>query len=938
MQRRHRLFWSVVVASLQLLPFTSFPTVHCFGKEAASFQIPATDVGLPGEGPIRRYDWFQELWTTKRSAWAQQIDHDQGALVFLGDSITQGWGPNLGNAFAGVKVANRGISGDTTRGMLIRLHEDVLSLNPSGVVLLMGTNDLEELAKPKTIAGNLKRIIAELKAHNDQMPIILCNVFPSSATKKRSADDIQEVNRLYASAVKGDPQITLLDTWTLFADPNGDAKLAEFPDLLHPNETGYAKWEKALRPILATHDYLDRDADRFATEPGYASLFNGYDLDGWMTRPSTEQDKKSSANWRKNNPNAPPWPILTEATNYDDQTRTADGRFIAKNGRLVVTTPPEGRKIQQFWTQQEFPHDFVLKLEFRATPNADSGIFLRGKQLQCRDFLLAGPYKNLKKYKPGDWNEVVVAVTGNIAYCTCNGEVLEEAFRIPDNGPIGVEGDRGQIEYRRIRIRQITPELPRTTPEQQGVSSDAVLNFVNALDEIDSVHSIMLLRHGSVIAEGWWSPFEREDPHQLYSLSKSFTSTAVGLAIAEGKISLHDAVVSFFPNDVPAKASHKLSSMRIRDLLSMSSGHISADLRKFSFQSDSILTNDFLALPVEHTPGTHFLYNTPATYMCAAIVQKATGEKLVDYLTPRLFDPLGIQGATWSESPQGIAHGGFGLNVKTEDIARFGQLYLQRGEWNGRQLVPASWIQMATARQTSNGSDPNNDWNQGYGFQFWRCRHNSYRGDGAFGQFCIVMPDQDAVLAITSGTGQMGAVMQRAWDHLLPGFSDEEISPNENSAKALKGRLAKLQLPKVAGKSSSPTLNGERHFHFAANEQGLKSIRYDFGDRSQIVLQGEKDDYAIPIATDGWHRSRVASLGPLASRVPNAAVVGIATHSAWTDANTFQTRIWLYESPYRLDIVSRFEDSGLTVQARQNVGFGAKRFELNSTTKRSQQD
>jgi len=217
-------------------------------KPGGSIELPATDDGLPGAGPIRRYDWFRNLWMQKRSAWAKRVEQDAGAVVFLGDSITQGWGDDLGGAFPGMKVANRGISGDTTRGMLLRLRDDVLALKPTGIVMLMGTNDLEEGAEPETIAGNFKLIVAELKRHNADLPIVVCSVFPSSATKKRPADKIKKVNELYAAAVKGDAQVTLIDTWTLFADAQGDAKAAEFPDLLHPNKAGYAKWAAALRP------------------------------------------------------------------------------------------------------------------------------------------------------------------------------------------------------------------------------------------------------------------------------------------------------------------------------------------------------------------------------------------------------------------------------------------------------------------------------------------------------------------------------------------------------------------------------------------------------------------------------------------------------------------------------------------------------------------
>ncbi|MFP6633180.1 MAG: GDSL-type esterase/lipase family protein [Planctomycetota bacterium] len=400
----------------------------------ADVSIPATDDGLPGAGPIRRYDWFKKLWLRKRTGWAKRVQQDQGALVFLGDSITQGWGDTLGGSFPGVKVANRGISGDTTRGVLIRLQGDVLALKPSGVVILIGTNDLEEKASPEVIAGNLKLIVAALKKHNPKMPIILCNTFPSSASKRRPADQIRKINQLYFAAVKGDPQITVLDTWLLFANPQGDAKKGEFPDLLHPNKLGYARWAAALRPLLATHGYLEAGPDNFKLEPGFTSLFNGRDLTGWGFR------KRKS---------------LKRLESFDGKKASNDNRYVAINGRLVVTTPPEGRRFQQLWTTQEFPKNFILKLEFRATPNADSGVFIRSPQLQCRDYLLAGPWKDLKHYKPQDWNEMVVTVKGGTAHCTCNGEVLNAAMKVPPTGPIGLEGDRGQMEYRRIRLKEL---------------------------------------------------------------------------------------------------------------------------------------------------------------------------------------------------------------------------------------------------------------------------------------------------------------------------------------------------------------------------------------------------------------------------------------------------------------------------------------------------
>jgi len=259
----------------------------------ASIRLPATDEGLPGAGPIRRYDWFRNLWQTRRSAWARQVEQDQGAVVFLGDSITQGWGDDLGGCFPGLKVANRGISGDTSRGVLIRLTQDVLALHPRAVVLLIGTNDLEEGADPETIAGNLKLILAALRAGDPKMPVILCAVFPSSAAMKRPKEKITRLNQLYAELLKEDTHATLLDTWTLFADGNGDAQASEFPDRLHPNPAGYAQWAAALRPLFATLGFVETALEPFYLEPGFSSLFNGRDLTGWGYRPTSETDLQS---------------------------------------------------------------------------------------------------------------------------------------------------------------------------------------------------------------------------------------------------------------------------------------------------------------------------------------------------------------------------------------------------------------------------------------------------------------------------------------------------------------------------------------------------------------------------------------------------------------------------------------------------------------------
>jgi CubicO group peptidase (beta-lactamase class C family) len=348
--------------------------------------------------------------------------------------------------------------------------------------------------------------------------------------------------------------------------------------------------------------------------------------------------------------------------------------------------------------------------------------------------------------------------------------------------------------------------LPRSTPEAQGVSSAGVRAFVEAADrQVTSMHSFMLVRHGHVVAEGWWKPEGPDKPHVMHSLSKSFTSTAVGLAVAEGKLSVDDPVLKFFPEYAPAEPSEKLRAMRVRDLLTMTAGHET----EAKFTTNAPWVQTFLAHPVPHKPGTHFLYNTAGSHMLSAIVQKVTGQTVLDYLRPRLFEPLGIENPEWGSSPQGVTFGGWGLKIRTEDIARFGQLYLQKGKWEGKQLLPASWIEQATAKQVSNGSDPARDWDQGYGFQFWRCRHGAYRGDGANGQFCIVMPELDAVIAITADTRDMQAELNVVWDHLLPAFHPGRLPADKREQARLRQSLAGLAVRPPASNGPSAA-NGIR--------------------------------------------------------------------------------------------------------------------------------
>ena len=477
-------------------------------------------------------------------------------------------------------------------------------------------------------------------------------------------------------------------------------------------------------------------------------------------------------------------------------------------------------------------------------------------------------------------------------------------------------------------LAQKFASLPRSSPEQQGISSADLLAFIDAADkDVDTMNSFMLVRHGYVVAEGWWAPYDRDTPHILYSLSKSFTSTAVGLAISEGKLSLDDPVLKFFPDEAPADPSANLRAMRVRDLLRMNTGNqTEAPISVFDpgKQTDTWVKT-FLSHPVPFKPGTHFLYNSPATYMLSAIVQKVTGMKVLDYLRPRLFDPLGIKDPIWISSPQGITAGAYGLSVRTEDIARFGELYLRKGIWNGRQLLPADWVAQATSMQTANGSAPTSDWDQGYGYQFWRSRHNSFRGDGAFGQYCMVIPELDAVVAITSGVRNMQQVMNLVWDKLLPAMKPGRLHENAPARRQLQARLASLAVKFPGGTSSSPTsanVSG-KWFEFSENDRGIRAVSFDFNPASPtLTVRTASGETQMTIGSNVWAKSRGTFANSLDRFLSVPSNPLIAASGAWTAPETFTVKIVLYETPFYSTLNFKFDGDRLLVDSEQNVAFG----------------
>ena len=327
-------------------------------------------------------------------------------------------------------------------------------------------------------------------------------------------------------------------------------------------------------------------------------------------------------------------------------------------------------------------------------------------------------------------------------------------------------------------------DLPRTEASPEVIA--AVDSFVNATvtrpvrpDSI-TLHSIMILKHGEVVFEKWFNGQSAETPHAMHSVSKTFTATAVGLAIDEGKLNLNDPVVKFFPDKLPAEPSDNLKAMTVRDLLTMTCGHDQEPNTVRRGAEDWV--TGFLSWPVDHKPGEYYLYNSVGTYMLSAIVQQVTGEKILDYLDTRLFQPLHIERPQWDESPQGISCGGWGLYLKTEDMAKMGQLFLQKGKWNGKQIVPADWLKEMSSYQVPSApsgtrfedlekaglNKDNNEWVQGYGYQMWICRHNAYRADGFAGQYIMVFPDRDAVLVLTTSSSLYQPYIDIIWEYLLP--------------------------------------------------------------------------------------------------------------------------------------------------------------------------
>jgi CubicO group peptidase (beta-lactamase class C family) len=489
--------------------------------------------------------------------------------------------------------------------------------------------------------------------------------------------------------------------------------------------------------------------------------------------------------------------------------------------------------------------------------------------------------------------------------------------------------------------------LPRSTPEAEGVSSAGIIKYLDAIAKSKhEMHSFMLLRHGKVIAEGWWNPYRADLRHTMYSCSKSFTATAVGFAINEGKLKLEDKVTSFFPDKLPDTVKPWLAKLTVQDVLMMSDG-MKPDPSSVIAGLTTDWTKGFLNTPIVEEPGTTFLYNSAGTYMLSAIVQKVTGQKVVDYLKPRLFDPLGISGMDWEENLIGVNTGGWGLRIKTEDMAKFAQLFLQKGKWNGQTVLPESWVADATTShimqdpQASQSKKDSSDWLQGYCYQMWRCRHNAYRGDGAFGQYMLVMPELDAVMAITSESADLQGELNLVWDYILPAIKNEKLKEDKASLAKLQERIKALALPLPENKptlASMQTIHAKT-FEAAPNASHIKGYVFQFDQGvCHFTLQTDTANYTIDLGGAQWKESMTAkpqqtltSLGRenLAYLYP-AKVTG---SYGWRDDKTMDVVLRYIESPHSEHFVFTFEGNKLTADWSRSFDFGKLKQTVTATAK-----
>jgi CubicO group peptidase (beta-lactamase class C family) len=451
-------------------------------------------------------------------------------------------------------------------------------------------------------------------------------------------------------------------------------------------------------------------------------------------------------------------------------------------------------------------------------------------------------------------------------------------------------------------------KLPRSTPELEGVSSAGIIDFLNAADTSGlENHSFMMLRHGKVIAEGWWKPYAPEYKHIMFSASKTFTATAIGLAVSENKLKVTDKIISFFPYSLPDSISDYMKGMTVKDLLTMSAGQ---DPEPSAWGANGDWITLFLSTAPKYKPGSVFKYNNMATFMLSAIVQQVTGETVFNYLLPRIFKPLGIRGIDWDLNPQGITMGMIGLRLRTEDLAKFGQLLLNGGVWNGKQLLPKEWIKEATSFQIKNSDEPEekrklSDWGQGYAYQMWRGKNNTVRLDGMGGQFVVLIPDKDAIVVFTANNTNTQKQLDLIHKYLIPAIkSDKPLSPapalQEEMVKKAAALIINPKFEKSIESGFEKSVSG-KEFILSENEHKIQSVYFSFknGDCT-FAIKRDNAVSSIKAGDKEWLVSNTLSASLLAPPRSNFSksvdasysilkpVIKVAARYAWTEEKTLE--------------------------------------------------
>ena len=463
----------------------------------------------------------------------------------------------------------------------------------------------------------------------------------------------------------------------------------------------------------------------------------------------------------------------------------------------------------------------------------------------------------------------------------------------------------------------------RSTPAREGVSSSGIIRF---LDEMKAgglhMHDMMILRHGKVILESDFAPWSGKNLHMLFSLSKSFTSTAIGFAVQDGLLKLTDRLVDFFPEFLPAGPCENMKKVTVKHLLTMNTGHQTEPRHE-----TECWEKEFVRTYIEHEPGTHFLYNTYGTYMLSAILQKVTGKKTLAYLREKFLNPLEMSPDIWTEeSPTGVATGGYGMNVRVEDIAKMGQFYLQRGRWNGQQLLNEDWIRDAQAPWSDNSAsrEGTSDWNQGYGYQFWMCiPEHVFRGDGAFGQYCVICPDQDMVFAINSGVDDMGAVLKSIWENILPSL-DGETEDDGVLEERLKHTCTAADWEEKGEEALEPTPEkawiGRYHFQ-KENLLGLRELEIGETEARLRLAEGES---VVPLQKDAWVP---VELYTGKDEDPWGYFRKAAVRAARTGEGMALHLCYIL-TPFEDVLRIRFTEHGTEIRIRRNVNMGETEFTI----------